>query len=127
MKDPIILKGKEVIPMDCKSEDPDQKPSLATCVFLPFLGSDTYDTHMDMHLNGQLPVKGGVTIMAPVEPITLVVPNDKKEASEPITLMVANGKKKSSDPISPVVPNDKIETSDDKGKMKQDLKERFLF
>ena len=120
MKDPIILKGKEVVSTGCKSEDPDQKPFTCNMCFLQFLGSDAYDTHMDMHLNGQLPVKGGVTIVAPVEPITLVVPNDK-EASEPITLKVANGKMKPSKPITPVVPSDRMETSDDKEKMKQDI------
>ena len=105
MKDPIILKGK-VVSTGCKSEDTDQQPFTCNLCFLPFLGSDAYDAHMDMHLNGQLPVKGGVTIVAPVEPITLVVPNDKKETSEPITA---------------VVPSDKKESSDDKGKIKQDL------
>ena len=127
MKEPIILKGKEVLSTGCKSEDPDEKPFTCNLCLLAFLGSDAYDAHMDMHLNGQLPVKGGVTIVAPVEPITLVVPNDKNEASEPITLTVANGKKMTSEPISPVVPNDKIETCDDKGKMKQDLEGTVSF
>ena len=121
MKDSIILKGKEVVSTGCKSDGPEQKPFTCNLCFLAFFGSEAYDTHMDMHLNGQLPVKGGVTIVAPVEPITLVVPNDKKDASEPITLTVPNEKKNSSELITPVVPNDKKEISDGKGKIKQDL------
>ena len=99
LKAPVILKAKEVI----SAGDPDHKPFTCNLCFLAFLGSDAFDTHMDMHLNGQLPVKGGVTMVALVEPITLTVPNDKKNFFEPITLVVPNDKKETKQDVGETV------------------------